>query len=124
QLEAALELDAYTPVALNDLQRLLYAKKRWRELVGALEREASLTSDPVVQTNAWWMIARIQAEQLGSIEDAVAALDQASRIVDRDPVLLEELARAHQRAGDRVGEAAALERLAAAARRPVDRLAA
>jgi len=123
QYERALSLDPTTPIALQELKRLLFSEQRWGELVGAYEREAALSADADTQALAWWNIARIHSERLGSRDDAIAALENAARIKQSDPSLLEELARLYRSAGDRSGCAAALERLVAAVERDVDKVA-
>ena len=121
--QQALAIDPTTPIAMQELKRLLYTHKRWRELVGVYEREAQLTSDTAVQALAWWNISRIHSERLGSRNDAIAALENAAKINSADPALLEELARMYEDAAHPAGVASALERLAAAVARAVDKVA-
>ena len=123
QLQLALQLDPQTPLASPELKRLLYGDGRWRELVGALEREAGLTSNDEVRAQAWWNIARIHAERLGSLAEAIVALENAAKIAGDDAGLLEELARAYESHGDERGAASALERLAQAVERPTEKVA-
>src|SRR5690606_35808810 len=122
QLEGALELDPYTPLALQELKRLLFTHKRWRDLISVLEREAALTHDEAIQTRAYWSISRIHSERLGNREEAIEALEHATAISPSDPILLEELARLYEQAGNTDGLAKALERLAKALTRPQDQL--
>jgi tetratricopeptide (TPR) repeat protein len=124
QYQLALALDPTTPSALAELKRLLTAQGRWRELVAALEREASLTRSAKVRTAAFWSIGRIFSERLSSQAEAIAALEQAATQSPKEAMLLEELARLYTEAGDDKGAASALERLAAAVERPLEKLAA
>jgi tetratricopeptide (TPR) repeat protein len=121
-LEVALALDPETPIALQALKRMCFAQERWRELIGLLENEASLSSDPGSQALAWWSISRIHSERLGSREEAIASLSRAVSITPDDPVLLGELARLYEQAGDRGGLATILEQQANAIARPEERL--
>lgn len=123
QLQLALQLDPQTPLASPELKRLLYASGRWRELVGALEREASLTTNDEVRAQAWWNIAHIHSERLGSHAEAIAAMENAAKISGNDAGLLEELSRAYEAQGDDRGAASALERLAQAVERPTEKVA-
>lgn len=120
--QAALELDARTPVALAALKRLLFAQARWRDLVAAHERAASLTTDPAMQTWSWWTIGRLHDQRLGLKDDAAKAYEHAARITPTSPHILEELVQLYAELGHREGQADALERLASAVARPVDKL--
>jgi len=121
-LEVALALDPQTPIALQTLKSLCFAQGRWRELIGLLESEAALSTDPAGQTLAWWSISRIHSERLGSREEAIAALRRAVEITPKDSVLLGELARLYEQDGDRAGLAAILEQLSHAIARPEERV--
>ncbi len=122
QLEGALELDPYTPLALQELKRLLFSQARWRDLIAILEREAELTQDAGVRTRAYWSIARVHSERLGNRNEAIVALERAVELSARDSILLEELARLYEQGGNNAGLASTLERLAHALTRPQDKV--
>lgn len=123
QFEIALALDPHTPVALAETKRILFAQGRWHELIGAHEREASLTQDDIVRAQAYWNIGRIYSERLDAKAEAIASLERAAELT-ADALILDELARLYVDAGDHDGAASALERLAAALKRPAERLSA
>lgn len=124
QYELALGLDPHTPTALAEIKRLLFAQGRWQELIAAHEREASLTSDVEVKTQAHWSVARIYSERLGALGEAIGALEKAAELSPDDGLLLDELARTYSATGALEGAASAMERLAAAVRTPAERLSA
>ncbi len=122
--EVALSLDPQTPTALAELQRLLFSQGRWRELIAAHEREASLTRDPGVRSQAHWSIGRIYSERLGAHSEAIAALEKAAELSPHEVMLFDELARLYLEARAPKGAAYALERLASAVKRPAEQLSA
>lgn len=97
-LETALDLDAQTPGAFAALKRMHHAQGRWRELISALEREAQQLSDPDVRAMAYYRIARLHSERLGSRDKAIAALEKSVSESPRYRLVLEELIRLYEAA--------------------------
>lgn len=100
-----------TSGALRDLQRLHEGHRRYRDLIAALEAQVEASKDPAVKATSLYRVARVYADRLGDLKEAVRALESASQLEPADPLLLEELARLYQRAQDYPALASAYERL-------------
>jgi tetratricopeptide (TPR) repeat protein len=109
--EAALSIDPDAPGALDALKRLHDGRRRWRDLIRILRREADSAEDPHVKATAFYRIGRIQAERLGNLDEAVTAVAESVSITPQ-AVTLDALARLHDQAGNDRGQVEALERLA------------
>ncbi|WP_236606281.1 tetratricopeptide repeat protein [Sandaracinus amylolyticus] len=96
--ETALRLDPEVAGALEALKRLHHAQRRWRDLIAVLEREAEQSGDRGVRTMALYRIARLHAERLGNRDEALTALERASRESPDEPLVLEEMARLYESA--------------------------
>lgn len=97
-LETALDLDPQAPGAFAALKRMHHAQGRWRELISALEREAKQLSEPDVRAMAYYRIARLHSERLGSRDKAIAALEKSVAESPRYRLVLEELIRLYESA--------------------------
>jgi tetratricopeptide (TPR) repeat protein len=109
--EHALTLDAKAGGATQALKRLLHDHERWQELVNVLEREASQTEDPGIQTMALYRIGRLYSQRLGDRKLAIEATARAAQISPRDALVLEELARLYEAVDDPAALATVLEAL-------------
>jgi tetratricopeptide (TPR) repeat protein len=96
--ETALALDPDAPGAIPALKRLLHQQKRWRDLIGALEREAARSQSPAVRAMALYRVGRLHSEKLGNRDEAIAALERAARDAPGDVLVREELARLYEAA--------------------------
>jgi tetratricopeptide (TPR) repeat protein len=96
--ETALALDPDAPGALGALKRLLHQQRRWRDLIGVLEREAGRSPSPAVRAMALYRIGRLHSERLGNRDEAIAALERAARDAPNDVLVREELARLYEAA--------------------------
>ncbi|MCA9649688.1 MAG: tetratricopeptide repeat protein [Myxococcales bacterium] len=109
--ESALAIDdAVAPDLLPVLRRLHEQRGRWHDLVRVLRLEADRTDDPETRAAAMYRIGRVQAERLGSLDDAVAAMDASVEAVPRAATLA-MLASLHQHRGDERALAATLTEL-------------
>lgn len=108
--ELALQIDADAPGVLGALKRLHEGRQRWRDLVRVLKREADATEDRRLRSIAWYRIGRILAERLGSLEEAIAAMAQAA-VASPEPMVLDALARLHEKSGNTRAQVEALTRL-------------
>jgi tetratricopeptide (TPR) repeat protein len=120
--ERALEIDPQAAGALGALKRLLQAQKRWRELNQVLEREAAQAADPELAALALYRVGMAHSEQLGSRDDAVAALTRAMHAAPQDPLVHETLAALYQAAGDDVNLVTVLAHHVETLRIPSERL--
>ncbi len=120
--QAALGADQHAPGALAALKRLLYAARRWRELVAVLEQEAAQAGDPAVRAMALYRAARVEADRMGDLERATALLERASADKPDDSMLLEELARLYELGKRYDALAGAFERLVAHAEGPAQKV--
>ncbi|MGE0786168.1 MAG: tetratricopeptide repeat protein [Sandaracinaceae bacterium] len=91
-LETALRIDPSASSALESLERLCHAQRRWRDLTLVLARRAEATEDPSERALAFYRIGRLHAERLGNRDDAITALEAAAQQTPRDPLILSELA--------------------------------
>ena len=96
--EAALKLDPRAVGALPALERIYHATARFGELVGVLARRAEQAEDPSTRAAFLCNLARVSAARLGNVPEALAALERARQAVPDDPLVLEDLARLHERA--------------------------
>ncbi|MDH3728866.1 MAG: tetratricopeptide repeat protein, partial [Myxococcales bacterium] len=94
--ETALQLDPKATIAVQQLKRLYYGQRRWRDLIRTLEAEAKLALDPPNQASSLYRAARIHAEHLGNRDEAIRMLEQARRLRPDDPLILAELARHYE----------------------------
>jgi cellulose synthase operon protein C len=120
--QAALGFDQRVPGALHALKRLHYAHGRWRDLVGVLGLEADQASEPAVRAMAFYRIGKILVDRLGSFDEGLAALEQASKQAPDEPMVLEELVRLYELTKRWEALAAVLERMVARASRPEERV--
>jgi cellulose synthase operon protein C len=111
--KAALAVDPHAPAALHALKELLYQERRWKELVEALELEASLATTRDAQALAKFRAGLLWVEQLGDLARGLATIEQSSSLSPADVSILEELVRLYDVADQPKNLAAALERLAA-----------
>jgi tetratricopeptide (TPR) repeat protein len=110
--ESALAVDrTAAPEVLPVLRRLHEQRRRWRDLVRTLRREAELTDDPKVKAAALYRVGRVQAERLGNPAEAVDALEASAEVVPR-AATLQALVDLHARRGNDAALAAALTELA------------
>lgn len=91
-LETALRIDPEASSALETLERLCHAQKRWRDLIGVLQRRAETAQDPTERSMALYRMGRLHAQRLGNQDEAVSALESAAQANPTDPLVLEELA--------------------------------
>jgi tetratricopeptide (TPR) repeat protein len=120
--EAALEVDSEAPRAIRELKRLFYSQKRWVDLVKLLSQDAARTEDREAQALMLYQAARIQGDRLGNTDGAIPLLERAHAASPDDAMILEELARHYELAGHWEALVNSLERLAAKATAPSDRL--
>lgn len=120
--EAALKVDPEAPRAIRELKRLLYGQKRWLDLVNLLSQDAARTEDREAQSQMLYQAARIQSDRLGNVDAAVPLFERAHAAAPDDGTILEELARSYELAGHWESLVSSLERLAAKATAPSDRL--
>ena len=113
--QSAAAADPENSSALHALKRLHYGHERWRDLIAVLEREAELTTDPAVRAMAHYRVGRIWLDRLGSVDEALSAMEVAARETAVDPMVLQELARLYELAGRNAELAKVLERLSARA---------
>jgi len=90
--ETALRLDPHASGANAALERLCHLQKRWRDLIRVLERRAAQSEDPAERALALYRVGRLHAERLGNRDEALDALERATRERPDDPLVLEELA--------------------------------
>jgi len=120
--ETALKLDPTVHGAIEALERLHGARRRWRDLIRVLLRKADLSDDPGVQGMALYEVGRLHGERLGNRDEAVAALEKAVRVLPDEPVVLTELARLYESAERWSELASVLERLVQLQREPSERV--
>ena len=120
--EAALEVDSEAPRAIRELKRLFYSQKRWVDLVKLLSQDAARTEDREAQALMLYQAARIQGDRLGNTDAAIPLLERAHAASPEDAMILDELARHYELAGHWEALVSSLERLAAKATAPSDRL--
>ncbi len=120
--QAALAQDPRVPGVLLALKELDHRQRRWHRLVGALELEATQTENPSVQALAWYRIARVHVDHLGSLDDGIAALERAVVATPDDVMILGELARAYELGRRYEGLVRVLERQAQLTPTPEERV--
>jgi len=120
--EAALAVDPRTAGALDALKRLHHEQRRWRELVGVLEREVQQSRDTSVRTMALYRMGVVHAERLGNREEGIAALERAVAESPDARFVLEALARLYEQAQAYPELSNTLRRLVAASADPQQRL--
>ncbi|HEX2731717.1 MAG TPA: tetratricopeptide repeat protein [Polyangiaceae bacterium] len=111
--KAALSVDPHAPAALHSLKELLYQGRRWKELIEALDLEATLSSTREAQAQAKFRAGLVWIEQLGDLARGSSTLEQASSLAPADAGILEELVRLYDMADQPKNLASALERLGA-----------
>jgi tetratricopeptide (TPR) repeat protein len=94
--KAAIVDDPRAPGALRALEELLYRAHRWAELVSVLEKSATLIGEREARSLVKYRIARLQAERLGNVDAAIAALEEAGALSPRDETVLSELVRLYE----------------------------
>ena len=92
----ALALDPRAPGALAALKTLLYEHERWRDLIVVLEEEALQAGTPETRALARYRIAKLHLDRLGSLDEAITALESAARESPGDPMVQGELARVYE----------------------------
>ncbi len=107
----ALEADPRSASALVALKRVLHAEGRWRELSQTLAREAQGSNDPSVRAMAWYRSAALERDRLGDQVQAISALERATAEAPDDVMILEQLAKAYDQAGQHAERVGILERL-------------
>lgn len=112
--ESALEVDGDVPSAVYDLEKLLYANKRWLSLVEVLVRDADRTEDQEVQALTLYQAALIQSDRLGDVDAALPLLERAHSASPDDLTLLHQLVRHYELAGQWPSLVSSLERVAEA----------
>jgi golgin subfamily B member 1 len=91
-----LDLDPTHADALSSLARLYEQRGRWESLAEVLERRAELASDEHEQRNLSLRVAEIMENELGSIEDAIAAYRDVASRFGADETALSALARLYR----------------------------
>ena len=119
---SGLKIDARVGAALDALKRLLHGQHRWHDLVRALEIERTLAGSPSVEAATCFAIGRLHSERLGDRAAAIESLAEANRLHGGDTLVLEELARLSEAAGDTAMLAQVLESLAETLARAPERL--
>ncbi|HGG56822.1 MAG TPA: tetratricopeptide repeat protein, partial [Nannocystis exedens] len=109
--ESAVELDPRAAGAYAALKRLHHGKRRWRELIQVLIREARHTEDREVRAMAYYRIARLHSERLGNRDLAIESLERSVAEVPEDRLVLEELIDLYRAAGRFDAMAATLEHM-------------
>lgn len=94
--KVALEVDARAPGAIDALKELLYGRRRWKELVEVLEREAELATTDEARAYLKFRAARVLIERLSDVHAGIAALEQAAALTPNDLTILEELLRIYE----------------------------
>jgi tetratricopeptide (TPR) repeat protein len=119
---SALQLDPRAPAASDALKRLHYEHQRWQDLVSVLERDSELATDPALRAIALYRVARIHADRLGKLDEAILAIERAAAEAPLDRMILEELARLYERARRFQDYAAVLERIVGLSNAPGERV--
>ncbi len=94
--QTALSLDSDAPGSLEALKRLHYAHGQWRDLAEALRLEAAKAMDSAGRAMAHYRLARVLADRLGVLDEAVAAMERAHAEAPEDTMILEELTRFYE----------------------------
>ncbi|MEZ4340309.1 MAG: tetratricopeptide repeat protein [Sandaracinaceae bacterium] len=120
--ETALRLDPQASGALEALERLCHAQRRWRDLIGVLGRRADQATSPAERAMALYRIGQLHFERLGNREEAIAALESAAAETPDDPLILDALAGLLERAERFERLAEVLARLTIVSSDPQDQL--
>ena len=99
-LEQVIASDETDEKAWTQLERLLAAESRWKDLVASLDRRAATVSDPTLQRSLHESAAAIHEEQLKDTAAAIAAWHKVLDIDSEDAEALVALARLHRLRGD------------------------
>jgi cellulose synthase operon protein C len=118
----ALETDPRITGAIHALKRLCFAEERFGDLVSVLAHEAELVSGPEARALSFYRAGRVLSDRLGALDKAADAFESAAREAPNDRVVLEELARAHELAKHWPELVGVLERLAALATAPSEKV--
>lgn len=113
--EAALKLDPQVAGAASAAERIYRRDSAWRDLAAALERDAGQATSDARRAVALYQLGRVRADRLGDQGEAIAALTSAAAASPGDPLVLEDLARAHEQARDYESLAGVLVQLVAGA---------
>jgi tetratricopeptide (TPR) repeat protein len=108
---AALTADAQAPAVVQALERLYYAEGRYNELAEVTALAAKQASTEQGRALALQQLSRIHSNELGRIEEGVAAIERAHADSPTDVAILEDLIVAYERSGKSAQQAVALERL-------------
>ena len=108
--------------SVHALKRLHFGHQRWKDLVGVLEREAELASDPLARAHALFRVGRIELDRLGQADAALTAFERAAKEAPADRVILEELARTYELAKRHADVATTLERIAEIVTTPAEKV--
>ncbi|MGM0574216.1 MAG: tetratricopeptide repeat protein [Myxococcota bacterium] len=95
-----LEQEEENETALRALVDLNAQLERWSALVHALENLAEVTPDFGERANLWKRVARVQEEQIGDADRAVAAWYEVLDVDEVDREALANLERLHEQRGE------------------------
>lgn len=96
---SALAADPATLGALPALERILYNKARWHELVEVQQSLAAQTTEPALRGYVYFRMSRVLVHRLGRLEDGIAVLERGYSDVPSDVGIVEELCRLYELAG-------------------------
>ena len=108
-LRSALNADPSTLGALPALERILYIKGRWHELVEVETVLAEQTTEPALRGHVYFRMSRVLVHRLGRLDDGIAALERAYTDVPNDVGIVEEMCRLYEMSGAHSKLARALE---------------
>jgi tetratricopeptide (TPR) repeat protein len=119
----ALRLDPNAEGALAALLRLYAQRRDWNELIAGLNRAVEGSDDPALRALFLYRVGRLYADRLGNRQEAITALTAAAACVPDEPLVLEELARLYDEAGNHEALATTLREMIKRAPEVGDRLA-
>ena len=121
--EGALRLDPQVAGAAAAAEGIYRREQAWRDLATTLERDAGQATSPARRALALYQLARVRADRLGDHAEAIEALAAAAAAMPGDPLVLEDLARAHEQARDPEALAGVLVQLVECAADPREKVA-
>ena len=95
-LRSALGADSTTLGALPALERILYAKARWHELVEVEATLADQTTEPALRGHVYFRMASVLVHRLGRLDEGIAALERAHADLPSDIGIVEEMCRLYE----------------------------
>ena len=95
-LRSALAADPTTLGALPALQRILYIKSRWHELVEVEQILAEQTTEPGLRGYTYFRMSAVLVHRLGRLDDGIVALERAYSDLPSDVGVVEELCRLYE----------------------------